>query len=198
VEATPGPPRQGGFALLLLSKRAPAQVSKSAVESGPRGANQFGPNESCLCCFFFFLALRLNELSLLEGGENVRESQQSKSPRAPPAAPPHDAAAGAPAWRPRRSLPRGAVGSGAQLRLVRGPPARGSTRAKYARAPHTLRARAQPCRAAVSMRSHARAPHAARRPRVLRPPGSLSSARSDPSPASGAPRRGAAGPRGPP
>lgn len=41
------------------------------------------------------------------------------------------------------------------------PPARGSTRAKYARALHALRASAQPGRAAVSVRSHARAPHAA-------------------------------------
>lgn len=57
-----------------------------------------------------------------------------------------------------------------------GPPARGSTRAKYARALHALRASAQPGRAAVSVRSHARAPHAARRPRVPGPPRSLARA----------------------
>lgn len=180
VEATPGPPRQGGHAPPLRSKRASAQVPKSAVECGPAapGGEKLVPT-SLACVAFFFFCPRLNGWSLLEGGENAPKSQQQQrpqSPRATPAAPPHDAAAGAPAWRPRRSLPRGAVGSSAQLHLVRGPPARGSTRAKYARALHALRASAQPGRAAVSVRSHARAPHAARRPRVHGPPRSLARA----------------------
>lgn len=55
VEATPEPPRQGGFALLLRRKRAPAQVSKSAVESGPRGQNNLVPTSLACVAFFFFL-----------------------------------------------------------------------------------------------------------------------------------------------
>lgn len=57
VEATPGPPRQGGHAPPLRSKRASAQVTKSAVECGPAAPGEGGElvPTSLACVAFFFL-----------------------------------------------------------------------------------------------------------------------------------------------